>query len=209
MILFIDNFDSFTYNLVQMFGSLGEQVKVVRNHAVGIDFIHQLNPHGIVISPGPGDPAKAGISIEVIKKFHKTIPILGVCLGHQCIAEAFGGKIIRGEKPIHGKTSEIFHTPFMLYQNIPSPFLATRYHSLIVENASLPPLLQINAYTQDNVVMGIHHVMYPVIGIQFHPESILTSVGKTLIQNWLTYFVYKDRPVSKQRRSYGSNKMLP
>ncbi|MCD6235261.1 MAG: anthranilate/aminodeoxychorismate synthase component II [Candidatus Neomarinimicrobiota bacterium] len=198
MILFIDNFDSFTYNLVQIFGSRGEKIHVIRNNEADIDYIRQLNPDGIVISPGPGYPEKAGISLAVIQTFYRDIPVLGVCLGHQCIAAAFGGKIIQEKNPVHGKTSEIFHNGYILYRQIPSPFFATRYHSLVADPHSLPPSLCVDARTKDGLIMGIHHREYPVSGVQFHPESILTSFGETLIHNWLDAFIIKESSENKQ-----------
>jgi anthranilate synthase/aminodeoxychorismate synthase-like glutamine amidotransferase len=198
MILFIDNFDSFTYNLVQMFGCAGKKPKVVRNNQITIDEIRRLDPDGIVISPGPGYPDKAGISRELIHTFYQEYPILGVCLGHQCIADVFNGKIIQEKKPVHGKTSEIFHNENALYKSIPSPFFATRYHSLVVDSGSFPSCLQINAQTKNGLIMGINHKEYPLSGVQFHPESILTSYGNTLIKNWLDAFVYNTKNEKQQ-----------
>lgn len=185
MVLVIDNYDSFTYNLVQYLGELGVEQTVVRNDAVSIDEIKEIKPDAIVISPGPCTPKEAGISVDVIKRLHKGVPILGVCLGHQSIGEAFGGKVVRAEKIYHGKTSPIFHNNGELFKRIPSPFTATRYHSLIVEKESLPKELEVTAWTEDGTIMGLKHRAYPTYGVQFHPESIATHHGKEILANFL------------------------
>lgn len=185
MILMIDNYDSFTYNLVQYLSELGEKLAVHRNDKISLKGIEKLKPSHIVISPGPGRPPDAGISKEVIKKFSAKIPILGVCLGHQCIAEVFGGKIIPARKLMHGKTSMIHHKGIGIFKGITSPFEATRYHSLIVENKTLPSALKITAWTKDNEIMSLKHKSLPLWGVQFHPESILTQHGKELLGNFI------------------------
>ncbi len=185
MILMIDNYDSFTYNLVQYLGELGKKIKVVRNDEIKLADISRLRPEKIVISPGPGTPRDAGISVEVIKTFCSRIPILGVCLGHQCIAEAFGGRIVRADRLMHGKTSEIRHDGRGVFKGLPNPFVATRYHSLLVDSGKLPPTLKLSAWTKEKEIMGIRHCQYPTAGVQFHPESILTESGKKLLANFL------------------------
>ena len=185
MILIIDNYDSFTYNLVQYLGELGADLKVYRNDKIGIDGIRKLKPKKIIISPGPGEPKNAGISEDVIKIFGKTTPILGVCLGHQAIGEAFGGKIVSAKRLMHGKTSLIYHDGKEIFKGMKNPFEATRYHSLIVERKSLPKVLKITAETKDKEIMGIRHNKYPIYGVQFHPESILTVDGKKFLKNFL------------------------
>lgn len=185
MLLLIDNYDSFTYNLVQYLGELGASVVVKRNDQIDIAGIKKLRPDKIVISPGPCTPNEAGISVPLIQNFSGTVPILGVCLGHQSIGAAFGGKIIRAPEIMHGKTSEIFHNGKTIYKSLPNPFVATRYHSLIIEKESLPKELEISAHTKDGVIMGVQHKKYPVEGVQFHPESILTKSGKKLLENFL------------------------
>jgi len=186
MILVIDNYDSFTYNLVQYLGELGADLKTYRNDKITIPEIKKLAPEKILISPGPGYPKDAGISISVIKEFAGKVPILGVCLGHQAIGEAFGGKIVQAKRLLHGKTSMIHHDGKTIYKGIPNPFTATRYHSLIIERASLPVSLEISAWTKEDEIMGIRHKEYKVEGIQFHPESILTTEGKKLLKNFLS-----------------------
>ena len=181
----IDNYDSFTYNLVQYLGELGQKLVVKRNDAVTISAIKRLRPSSIVISPGPGRPSDAGISNELIKTFAGTIPILGVCLGHQCIGEVFGGDVVRAQRPMHGKTSRIYHTKTHLFAGLPDPFEATRYHSLIVKRETLPAQLAVTAWTKEREIMGLEHRRLPVYGVQFHPESILTSSGKDLLRNFL------------------------
>jgi len=184
MIAVIDNYDSFTYNLVQYLGDLGAELCVFRNDAVTTSELERLAPSHIVISPGPGRPEDGGVSNEVIRHFHQAIPILGVCLGHQCIAQVFGGEVGQAPRLMHGKTSSIYHTRRGIFANLPDPFTATRYHSLIVREP-LPPVLALTAFTMDGEVMGIHHRSCAVFGVQFHPESILTSVGKDLLRNFL------------------------
>ena len=185
MILMIDNYDSFTYNLVQYFSELGMKVVVYRNDKISIEKARRLKPKKIVISPGPGTPDDAGISNEIIRNLSGQIPILGVCLGHQCIGQVFGGKIVRAKKIMHGKVSRIYHNRTGLFKGIQSPFLATRYHSLLVENKSFPKSLEITAKTKDNEIMGLRHRKHPTFGVQFHPESILTPAGKYLLKNFV------------------------
>ena len=185
MILFIDNYDSFTYNLVDYFGQYQPDLIVKRNDKITVKDIASIDPEGIVLSPGPGNPSDAGICNEVIRCFHKSKYIFGVCLGHQCIGEIFGARIIRAPKPVHGKTADIFHNNSELFHSITTPFEATRYHSLIIDRKSFPDELEITAETQEGLIMGIRHKKYPVSGVQFHPESILTTVGKTIVKNWL------------------------
>ena len=186
MILMIDNYDSFTYNLVQYIGQLGGAVEVHRNDKISIDEIRKLKPDAIVLSPGPCTPEKAGISVEVIKQFGTDIPILGVCLGHQAIGYAFGAKVIRAERIMHGKTSTVTNDGRTIFKGLPNPFVAGRYHSLIVERDSLPNFLEISAETEEKEIMGIRHKEYPVEGVQFHPESVLTPNGKRVLKNFLT-----------------------
>lgn len=185
MLLVIDNYDSFTYNLVQYFGELGADPVVKRNDAVTPEEVEKLRPERIVISPGPGAPAEAGISMEVIRRMGKTTPILGVCLGHQCIAEVYGGKVVRAERLMHGKTSPIRHDGTGVFAGLPNPFEATRYHSLIVEKTSVPACLRVTADTAEGEIMGLQHRQFPVHGVQFHPESILSREGKDLLRNFL------------------------
>ena len=185
MVLVIDNYDSFTYNLVQYLGELGADVAVYRNDQVTIDDIAALRPTHIVISPGPGDPEDGGISNEVIRAFGATIPVLGVCLGHQCIGHVYGGVISRAPRLMHGKTSAVYHNGHGLFNGVPSPFTATRYHSLIVEEP-LPETLAVTAFTRDGEVMALQHRDFPVVGVQFHPESILTEHGRRILQNFLS-----------------------
>ena len=185
MILLIDNYDSFTYNLVQLMGPMGQEIKVFRNDEIDVSSIGSLDPSRLMISPGPCTPDKAGISIEAIREYGKKIPTLGVCLGHQAIGEAYGGNIIRAERIMHGKTSMIFHDGKGVFKDIQIPFEAVRYHSLIVEKASLPDCFEISAWTKDGEIMGIRHKEHPVYGVQFHPESILTDAGTTLLRNFL------------------------
>ena len=188
MILMIDNYDSFTYNIVQYFGELGENLIVFRNDQITIDKIMELKPDKIIISPGPCTPNEAGISIDVVKNFYKFTPILGVCLGHQSIGQAFGGNIISAKKIMHGKISPIIHNDSKMYTDISNPFNATRYHSLVIEKPSLPNCLTITAWTEegnDIEIMGIEHKDYPIYGLQFHPESILTTSGHQLLKNFL------------------------
>ncbi|MEK7713074.1 MAG: aminodeoxychorismate/anthranilate synthase component II [Nitrospirota bacterium] len=185
MLLMIDNYDSFTYNLVQHLGEIGEDIKVFRNDKVTIKDIEELKPERIVISPGPCTPKEAGVSVDVIKYFAGKIPILGVCLGHQAIGAAFGGDIIRAPRLMHGKTSMIYHDGKTIYERLPNPFEATRYHSLIIKKETLPSCLEITAWTDQDEIMGVRHKEFIVEGVQFHPESILTKVGKTLLKNFL------------------------
>ena len=185
MILMIDNYDSFTYNLVQMFEYMNHEVKVFRNDVVDIPGIQALEPSALVISPGPGTPDQAGISIEAITNFGPRISVLGVCLGHQAIAAAYGGRVVRAGRIMHGKTSLIFHDGKSIYQDVPNPFEAVRYHSLIVERESLPECLEVSAWTEEGEVMGIRHRRYGVEGVQFHPESILTAEGIRLLKFFL------------------------
>jgi anthranilate synthase/aminodeoxychorismate synthase-like glutamine amidotransferase len=185
MILIIDNYDSFTYNLVQYLGELGAEMEVHRNDKITLGEIESMSPDNIVISPGPCTPKEAGISVDLIKKFGPSTPILGVCLGHQCIGYAYGGEVIRAPELMHGKTSLIHHHGTNLYKNLPSPFEAIRYHSLIVNRENLPACFRITSETEDGLIMGIRHSEYPVEGVQFHPESILTRWGKTLLKNFL------------------------
>jgi anthranilate synthase/aminodeoxychorismate synthase-like glutamine amidotransferase len=185
MLLVLDNYDSFTYNLVQYLGELGAALAVHRNDAVTVDDVEALAPAAIVISPGPGAPADAGVSPGVIRRFAGRRPILGVCLGHQAIGEAFGGRVVRAPRPIHGKTSWVHHDGRGLFAGLPGPFEATRYHSLVVERESVPDCLEVSAWTDDGLVMGLRHRSAPVDGVQFHPESILTSAGKALLANFV------------------------
>ncbi len=186
MILIIDNYDSFTYNLVQYLGELGAKPIVRRNDKVDIGSIKRLKPEKIVISPGPGRPENAGISCKLIEEFAKDIPILGVCLGHQCIGQNFGAKIVRANRLMHGKTSLIYHNGKGIFKNIKNPFEATRYHSLIIKPDTLPEILEVNAKTDQDEIMGIKHKKYPLWGVQFHPESILTKEGKKILTNFLS-----------------------
>ena len=189
MILMIDNYDSFTYNIVQYLGELGAQVKVVRNDQISVNDIHELAPAKIVISPGPCTPNEAGISLEVIKTFAGKIPILGICLGHQSIGQAFGGDIIRATQVMHGKTSSIYHDGKGIFAELPNPFRATRYHSLVVSQTTLPDCLEVTAWTdsddQDYEIMGLRHKSMDIEGVQFHPESIMTQAGHELLDNFL------------------------
>ncbi|MEK6653375.1 MAG: aminodeoxychorismate/anthranilate synthase component II [Nitrospirota bacterium] len=185
MLLMIDNYDSFTYNLVQHLGELGENIRVFRNDKVTIKEIEKLRPERIVISPGPCTPREAGISVEVIKHFAGKIPIFGVCLGHQAIGAAFGGDIIRAPRLMHGKTSMINHDGKTIFKGLPNPFEATRYHSLVIKKETLPACLEISAWTDKDEIMGVRHKEFIVEGVQFHPESILTKVGKDLLKNFL------------------------
>jgi anthranilate synthase/aminodeoxychorismate synthase-like glutamine amidotransferase len=186
MLLVIDNYDSFTYNLVQYFGELGEKNLLVRrNDEISPDEIAELKPERICVSPGPCTPREAGISCEVIRRFGPDIPLLGVCLGHQCIGDVFGGEVVRADRLMHGKTSPILHEGSGVFAGIPSPFEATRYHSLVVKRSSLPDCLKITAETAEGEIMGLRHQNHPIHGVQFHPESILTREGKTLLKNFL------------------------
>ncbi len=185
MLLMIDNYDSFTYNLVQYFAELGEEVAVRRNDEITVEQIGAMNPQYIVVSPGPCTPNEAGVSVAAIREFAGKIPILGVCLGHQSIGQAFGGRIIHARQLMHGKTSPIFHNNTSVFSGLPSPFTATRYHSLVIDRNSLPDCLEITAWTDDNEIMGVRHKTLAVHGVQFHPESILTEYGHELLANFL------------------------
>lgn len=185
MLLMIDNYDSFTYNLVQYFMELGEEVKVIRNDKLDCQDIEQLAPQRLVISPGPCTPKEAGISIPAIKAFAGKIPMLGICLGHQSMTEAFGGKVVRAGRLMHGKTSPIHHDGSDLFQGISNPFTATRYHSLLAERESFPDCLNVTAWTEEGEIMGLQHKELPLWGVQFHPESILTTEGKDMLNNFL------------------------
>ena len=185
MILVIDNYDSFTYNLVQYLGELGEDVRVFRNDAITLDEIEALGPASLVISPGPCTPNEAGISIPQIERFAGSVPILGVCLGHQSIGQAFGGRVVHAKNVMHGKTSAINHTGKGVFARLPNPLTATRYHSLVIERATLPECLEITAWSDDGEIMGVRHRSYPIEGVQFHPESILTEAGHELLENFL------------------------
>lgn len=185
MILVIDNYDSFTYNLVQYLGELGEEVVVKRNDEIDLDGIAAMKPDHILISPGPCTPNEAGVSLAVIDRFKGEIPILGVCLGHQAIGQAFGGDVVRAERLMHGKTSPIEHDGRTIFEGLPSPFTATRYHSLIVKRETLPDELEISAQTAEGEIMGLRHKAYPIEGVQFHPESIITDHGLTMLRNFV------------------------
>ncbi|HRQ36951.1 MAG TPA: aminodeoxychorismate/anthranilate synthase component II [Chloroflexota bacterium] len=184
MIVVIDNYDSFTYNLVQYLGELGQEIRVFRNDQVTVAEVRAMQPDHIVISPGPGDPHDGGISLDLLRELGPTTPIFGVCLGHQCIGEAYGGQVVRAPRLMHGKTSRVYHNGEGLFNGIPSPFQATRYHSLIVQEP-LPDCLEVTAFTSQGEVMGVRHKEFPVVGVQFHPESILTEHGKRILQNFL------------------------
>jgi anthranilate synthase/aminodeoxychorismate synthase-like glutamine amidotransferase len=185
MLLVLDNYDSFTYNLVQYLGELGAELAVHRNDAITLDGVEALRPAAIVVSPGPGAPGQAGLSSALIRRFTGRCPILGVCLGHQCIGEVFGGRVGRAPVPVHGKTSRIRHDGRGVFAGLPDPFEATRYHSLVVHRDGLPRTLEVSAWTDDGLVMGLRHRDAPVEGVQFHPESVLTTAGKTLLANFL------------------------
>ena len=186
MILLIDNYDSFTFNLAQYLGQMGQNVEIRRNDQITLDEIVELHPERIIISPGPCTPKEAGISVPLIRRFAGKIPILGVCLGHQAIGAAFGGRVVRAKKIMHGKTSEIQHDSKTIFRGLPQPFVATRYHSLIVDRKSLPRALEISAETDDGIIMGLRHRKLRVEGVQFHPESVLTDAGFQLLKNFLT-----------------------
>ena len=186
MLLMIDNYDSFTFNIVQYFGELGEDVRTVRNDEITLERIAAINPDRICISPGPKAPKDAGISLDILREFKGKLPILGVCLGHQAIGEAFGGKVIRAKQVMHGKTSSIAHIGEGVFTDLPSPFTVIRYHSLAIERASLPSCLEVTAWTDDGEIMGVRHKEYDIEGVQFHPESILSEHGHALFKNFLT-----------------------
>ncbi len=188
MLLMIDNYDSFTYNLVQYFGELGQEVQVRRNDEIDLEQVAALKPDYIVISPGPCTPNEAGISLALIKEFAEKIPLLGVCLGHQSIGQAYGGKIIHAKKIMHGKTSQMHHNNSGVFKGLPNPYLATRYHSLVIERKSLPDCLEVTAWTDDQEIMGVKHKTLAIEGVQFHPESILTEHGHDLLKNFLTAY---------------------
>ena len=202
MLLMIDNYDSFTYNLVQYLGELGEDVRVFRNDEIGLDEVAMLSPHAIVISPGPCTPKEAGISVALIERFAGDIPILGVCLGHQAIGQAFGARIVHAKQVMHGKTSPIHHEGKGVFAGLPNPLVATRYHSLVIERESLPACLEITAWSDDGEIMGIRHRDKAVEGVQFHPESILTEAGHDLLRNFL-----KQQPA--RSRSHSNADSLP
>ena len=185
MVLVIDNYDSFVYNLVQYLGEFGQDIKVVRNDKIRIFEIEQLTPTHILISPGPCTPTEAGVSLEVIQRFKGAIPMLGVCLGHQAIGQAFGGQVIRAQRPVHGKVSTMYHDNQGIFAGIMNPFKATRYHSLLLEKESLPSCLEITAQTEEGEIMGVRHREFPIEGVQFHPESILTEHGHVMMKNFL------------------------
>jgi anthranilate synthase/aminodeoxychorismate synthase-like glutamine amidotransferase len=193
MILMIDNYDSFTYNLVQYLGQLGEEVAVRRNDEVTLDEIEAMNPEAIFLSPGPCSPEQAGITVDVVRRFHRRVPLMGVCLGHQAIGHAFGGRVVRAGRIMHGKTSPILNDGKTIFKGLPSPFPAGRYHSLIVERERLPDCLEVSAQTEEGEIMGLRHRTLPVEGIQFHPESILTPGGKRIIRNFLQLIDRKER----------------
>jgi anthranilate synthase/aminodeoxychorismate synthase-like glutamine amidotransferase len=193
MILMVDNYDSFTYNLVQYLGQLGEEVAVHRNDAITLDEIGTMNPEAIFLSPGPCSPEQAGITVDVVRRFHRSVPLMGVCLGHQAIGHAFGGRVVRAGRIMHGKTSPILNDGRTIFRGLPSPFPAGRYHSLIVERESLPDCLEVSAETEEGEIMGLRHRTLPVEGIQFHPESILTPGGKRIIRNFLQLIDRKER----------------
>ena len=186
MLLMIDNYDSFTYNIVQYFGELGEEVVTVRNDEITLEQIEAMRPDRICISPGPKAPKDAGLSLDILREFKGKLPILGVCLGHQAIGEAFGGKVIRAKQVMHGKTSLIAHTGEGVFKDLPTPFTVIRYHSLAIERSSLPDCLEVTAWTDDGEIMGVRHKEFDIEGVQFHPESILSEHGHTLLKNFLT-----------------------
>lgn len=185
MILLIDNYDSFTYNLVQYIGEMDVEISVVRNDKITLEEIKKRAPQGIVISPGPCTPKEAGVSVPLIREFYREVPILGVCLGHQSIGEAFGGDVVKAPSVVHGKTSRVFHHGKGIFKDIPNEFLAARYHSLVIAPDTMPAVLEVTASTADGVVMGVQHTQYPVFGVQFHPESIATEHGKILLNNFI------------------------
>lgn len=197
----IDNYDSFTYNLYQYFGELGAELRVARNDQTSLAEIREYHPDGIVISPGPGTPDSAGITLTVLREFAGEYPVLGVCLGHQALAQAFGGRVIRAAELMHGKTSAIYHDGKSVFRDLPNPFTATRYHSLIVEAETLPDCFEVTARTADGVIMGLAHREYPLAGVQFHPESFITESGKTLLQNFLTGYVKSSPALSSNEPS--------
>ncbi|MDD4357430.1 MAG: aminodeoxychorismate/anthranilate synthase component II [Smithellaceae bacterium] len=193
MILMIDNYDSFTFNIVQYLEQMGEDVEVFRNDKITVDRIHALKPQVIFLSPGPGAPREAGITVDVVRKFHKTIPIMGICLGHQSIGYAFGGEIVRAGRIMHGKVSPVHHDGKTIFAGLPDPFTAGRYHSLVVRPETLPSCLEVSARTAESEIMGLRHKEYPTEGIQFHPESVLTPQGKRILRNFLKTTGRKER----------------
>ena len=193
MILMIDNYDSFTFNIVQYLGQMGEDVRVYRNDKITIDEIKKLKPQAIFLSPGPCSPREAGITVDVVREFHTTVPIMGICLGHQSIGYAFGGEVVRADRIMHGKISPINHDGKTIFAGLPNPFTAGRYHSLLVRPETLPDCLEVSASTAEGEIMGLRHKQYPVEGIQFHPESVLTPQGKRIIRNFLKYTGRKER----------------
>jgi anthranilate synthase/aminodeoxychorismate synthase-like glutamine amidotransferase len=193
MILMIDNYDSFTFNIVQYLGQMGEDVRVYRNDKITIDEIKKLKPQAIFLSPGPCSPREAGITVDVVREFHTTVPIMGICLGHQSIGYAFGGEVVRADRIMHGKISPINHDGKTIFAGLPNPFTAGRYHSLLVRPETLPDCLEVSARTVEGEIMGLRHKEYPVEGIQFHPESVLTPQGKRIIRNFLKYTGRKER----------------
>ncbi|MGG3799714.1 aminodeoxychorismate/anthranilate synthase component II [Metabacillus fastidiosus] len=195
MILMIDNYDSFTFNLVQYLGELGEELLVKRNDEITIAEIEELNPDFLMISPGPCSPNEAGVSLDVIEYFAGEIPIFGVCLGHQSIAQVFGGDVVRAEKLMHGKTSEMHHNGETIFENMENPFVATRYHSLIVKKETLPDCLEVTAWTKDDEIMALRHKTLPIEGVQFHPESIMTTFGKQILENFISTYRKAEKSV--------------
>lgn len=193
MILMIDNYDSFTFNIVQYLGQMGEDVQVYRNDKITLDTIHQLKPQAIFLSPGPGAPREAGITVDVIREFYTSVPLMGICLGHQSIGFAFGGEIVRAGRIMHGKVSPILHDGKTIFAGLPNPFTAGRYHSLVVRPETLPACLEVSARTAEGEIMGLRHKEYPVEGIQFHPESVLTPQGKRILRNFLKILGRKER----------------
>ncbi len=193
MILMIDNYDSFTFNIVQYLGQMGEDVQVFRNDKITLDEIRKLKPQAIFLSPGPCSPREAGITVDVVHEFHKTLPILGICLGHQSIGYAFGGEVVRAERIMHGKVSPVEHDGKTIFAGLPNPFTAGRYHSLVVRPETLPVCLEVSARTAEGEIMGLRHKDYPVEGIQFHPESVLTPQGKRILRNFLKHIGRKER----------------
>ncbi|WP_019123094.1 aminodeoxychorismate/anthranilate synthase component II [Brevibacillus massiliensis] len=191
MMVVIDNYDSFTYNLVQFIGELGEELMVFRNDKITLEEIERMAPDYLMISPGPCTPNEAGISMDVIRRFAGKIPILGVCLGHQSIGQVFGGKVVRAERLMHGKTSAVFHDGKTIFGDIPSPFQAARYHSLLIDAETLPEVLEVTARTLEGEIMGIRHRKYPIEGVQFHPESIITEHGKAILKNFITSYAVR------------------
>jgi anthranilate synthase/aminodeoxychorismate synthase-like glutamine amidotransferase len=198
-LLIIDNYDSFTFNLVQLFGQMEQEIEVVRNDAIDVAEIRRRRPEALIISPGPGAPSDSGVCNRAIKELHAELPILGVCLGHQCMGEVFGGQVTRARVPMHGKTSPIIHKGTGLFQGVPSPFRATRYHSLVVRPDSVPDRLQVDATTEEGVIMALKHRQFPVFGIQFHPESIMTEYGDRIASNFLSYCDQKGRSSADAR----------